>query len=121
MREIKFRAWVVNGKAMADWETITKECDRLSLLKDDNFIFMQFTGLTDKNGVEIFESDVVKHTYDDGDLFAMVKFEESEAGFITEGVGEIKGYPFCFNEFYSKKCEVIGNIHENPELLCAKK
>jgi len=49
MREIKFRFWVESAKRIADWDTAKKECDRLSLLKMDNFIPMQFTGLKDKN------------------------------------------------------------------------
>ena len=83
----------------------------------NDFELMQFTGLQDKNGVDIYESDVLKQTYEDGDVFGVVKYVMAEGGYITEGIDEIKDYPLCFNAYYSGKSEIVGNIHSNPELL----
>lgn len=100
-REIKFRAWVKKGGAMADWETITKECDRFSLLKDQNFIFMQYTGLKDKTGKEIYEGDILDIKYNYIGKVAVI-FKRGE---------------YNISRYNLDKCKVIGNIHENPELL----
>lgn len=66
----------------------------------------QFTGLTDKNGKKIFEGDIVKHEY------GAVKEVKYCRGFF---------FPFvAFPEYRclsADNCEVIGNIHDNPELL----
>ena len=98
---------------------------RVSELSDVHFICelvakRQFTGLQDKSGVDIYEGDVLKQTYEDGDVFGVVKYVMAEAGYITEGINEIKDYPLCFNAYYSGKSEIVGNIHSNPELLETK-
>ena len=104
----------------------------------------QYTGLTDKNGKKIFEGDIVQYsTYDDFDCQSIVKFGEYKQdgsdgeykasdclGFYVE-VDNFTCPDWCDNEperFHdylkqqslaeiASQCEIIGNIHDNPELL----
>lgn len=71
----------------------------------------QYTGLTDKNGVRIFEGDIVRiyYPFDPPDDCVVYWLKES-AKWNLPGCD---GY-FCTA---SKNCEIIGNIHDNPELL----
>jgi uncharacterized phage protein (TIGR01671 family) len=71
---------------------------------------MQYTGLKDKNGKEIYEGDIVSFVYDHtGSVWTMaVDWDEKNAMFI------LKGNSVSLSEFDG---EVIGNIYENPDLL----
>lgn len=102
-REIKFRFW---DKALQKMILRT-------LLPYDNehpdIEIMQFTGLKDKNGQEIYEGDVVKSVYGNG----YIVFEY--IGFAIKSIGS-ESIDFEFPSFYLNS-EIIGNIYENPELL----
>ncbi|EPF4505863.1 YopX family protein [Enterococcus faecalis] len=81
----------------------------------DKYVLMQSTGLKDKNGVEIFEGDLVEH--DDNINGTWETFEACEI------VYDVDYAQFCFKNdasnflsYYRNLC-IIGNIHENPELL----
>lgn len=77
-------------------------------LEEEQYELMQSTGLKDKNGVEIFEGDILKG--DDGEVFYnSVVFDKEKAIFMRSDSIELWENV--------EELEVIGNIHENPELL----
>ena len=130
MRKIKFRGtsletddWVygylADGNLICTWDNIRNAHEVLSTTVG------QFTGLLDKNGTPIYEGDIVEHPYIDpifGDLVEMkdgngvksvVVFHE---GAFCVRYGEDVFY--YLDQFTRHKhIEVVGNIHDNPELL----
>ena len=123
MRELKFRAWdtvtkrmylpdvqpgpvmYLNGCLALDHTWVTGE-----------FVLMQFTGLKDKNGKEIYEGDVILLLIEDVPYPFEVLWEHGHMRFgLRDMEGEIEHDSWAFtphNDF-----EIIGNIHENPELI----
>lgn len=80
----------------------------------DKYVLMQSTGLKDKNGVEIFEGDIVKTIeVDSGVTFSTIKFEEGAFCIDYKNLGT----EFEFLYFADSHLEVVGNIWENSELL----
>jgi uncharacterized phage protein (TIGR01671 family) len=125
MREIKFRAWMQywdsDKKAishkMIDWDRIFNECDMADLLSA-NYKFMQFTGLKDKNGKEIYEGDIIhmiENFFGRIVVFNAV-IEYQPAAFWFRGL-DYNCTDCNWHHFNAEDREVIGNIYENPELL----
>ncbi len=114
MREIKFRCWNKATKQMVSWEENVKN-SFLIRLDLPEMILMQFTGQTDENEKEIFEGDIVLFKCNEDyteETKGVVVYNEEECCF------EIKGYVnFTSDGAEIDTIEVIGNIHENPELL----
>lgn len=73
----------------------------------------QYTGLTDKNGVKIFEGDIVRYN---GEKHIVVFETRGETGYFGIKIDHIETWGFCLS-VPAKLMEVIGNIHDNPELV----
>lgn len=110
MREIKFRAWDIVNKKMIQWES-SFFGDVVWGMTGDKYVEMQFTGLKDKNGKEIYEGDIVKLEQWNPSI-AEVVFDRG--GFCFRFKKDDTYYP---DGKYLEEGEVIGNIYENPELL----
>lgn len=129
-REIKFRAWNKKDKVMVDvaamnfgpsglWSLI-EDADDAELQLEDNYELMQYTGLKDKNGREIYEGDIVRTGEDNiGDpdpTIGQVIMREGSWLIENEKKQEEIG---LFSEITSR--EVIGNIFEDNQLLERKR
>ncbi|CAK0779066.1 conserved hypothetical protein [Azospirillaceae bacterium] len=151
MREIKFRAWdAENGRMvrpgnfeieesgghLVGWFQSSEDDDEereCQLKSNYELILLQFTGLLDKNGKEIYEGDIVQDTRDWADRMTnkgvhLIRFGVGSEGEPADGtqpyigwcLGRDDDYRYettGFTKYEADNFEVIGNIYENPELL----
>ena len=131
MRDIKFRAWDTENKEMLKVQELDFEDTfyggRLSIRVDmyndyfdmEDMILMQYTGLKDKNGKEIYEGDIVAIQFQRATKTknALIEYSEKYAAFIITHTKEIKHENENLGDYQMQNFEVIGNIYDNPELL----
>jgi len=140
MRTIRFRAWDNDNKQMLDVQELNfEECFyggftqiRTTMYSDYFDIrempLMQYTGLKDKNGKEIYEGDIVR--FPANDEYDEVNYISYECWFDSRDTfkygwhfsrskfhGCLCGGNSCVSMEWARQLEVIGNVHDNKELL----
>lgn len=142
MREIKFRAWnTLDGKWLSDSKTINMALDWANIglevqpggkfsISHDGLVLMQYTGLEDKNGLEVYEGDILRwpnyhgdpkpckncgHVEHDKDLICQVVYKNGAPHHDGNEWADDRLAQFEGDDVL--EVEVIGNIYENPELL----
>ena len=124
-REIRFRAWgkeekeyYYNAEHTYDFFCSSRGCYAESfgevLDQPERFIVEQYTGLKDKSGKEIYEGDIVE--IDKYGKFQII-WNEWACKFDFDKIGKREREEPLLSQDWEEKTEVIGNIHENPELL----
>lgn len=143
MREIKFRAWDKEKKRFVDndytfsiflsGKTDVKEengdTNKLFERSSSDFVVMQYTGLKDKNGKEIYEGDILSISHEEKIFIATPQYSLAYMGWALCDPKNILSVPHYTNGHVVKECsmseyveflrndcpymEIIGNIHEN--------
>ena len=125
-REIKFRAWhkdlkkmfkigqITLEKGIWNFESNDRDFIGMSIPYQPSFVLMQYTGLHDKNGKEIYEGDIVRIIVNNNiEKICRVEFKNGIFGVMFSKNKDLTAFPhFCNTTF-----EVIGNEYDNPELL----
>lgn len=132
-RIIKFRALIRFGNSAGNWKYVTLGEGAIGTSMSDLSIYLnnddcllsslsQFTGLKDKKGKEIYEGDVIKHPFAESpeDKGFLVVYDVFKYRFLNMYFLDVNSELYEIEEDsidYIKEIEIIGNIHENPELL----
>ena len=126
MREIKFRAWDSAKKIMRSVVNIYTHSHSVFVLVREatggppelirTECLMQYIGAKDKNGVEIYEGDIIRGNARRNQADYVIRWCEGKCGFIADPLIADRVWP-GLNQGTTIYYEVIGNIYENPELV----
>lgn len=124
MKELKIKAWLKKEKKMVSIIGIDFNYEYIKYTEDDNLFnenyktaefknieLLQFTGLKDNGGQELYEADVIKFNDGIDDIYGLISYDDEDGTYrvsyenITEHLSEREG------DF-----EIVGNIFENPDL-----
>ena len=125
-RDIKFRAWVKDRKAIFEVVLINYVSKKVTYLfervghllnirheKFNDIELMQYSGLTDMMEKEIYEGDILFESF--GERYYKVVFKNGS--FRAEFEGDFEEHSFDLIDVVAQGCKIVGNIYENPELL----
>ena len=125
MREIKFRVWDKEDKQMyydmcyiPDWGFIKngyEDCPWADTF--ESRIVMQYTGVKDANGKEIYEDDILIYDLIIPNVYLIVKWYKDAGGFFLYDKESLNNDTYWNDLYFGKECEVVSNKYENPELL----
>ena len=124
MKELKIKAWLKKEKKMVSIIGIDFNYEYIRYIEDDNLFnsdykvaefkdieLLQFTGLKDNGGQELYEADVIKFNDGIDDIYGLISYDDEDGTYrvsyenITEHLSDREG------DF-----EIVGNIFENPDL-----
>lgn len=129
MKMLKFRVWDKVNKKMIDALELTSEGYKMRFNLEertsDDIVWLQFTGLHDKNGKEIYEGDII-NDWEGNDCVVTWIFEwgmyaslfsHEYSNYKSHCIDSIDETMFWTFPIENKEASIIGNIYENPELL----
>ena len=130
MREILFRGKQVGNDQWVEGDLRHLETGGVGIVTEQNLFAVvvhpetvgQYTGLKDKNGQRIFEGDILREQrFHFGDIFYIIEWGESSFGARLHRNGKTSDIVTAIDDseygFSTDNLEIIGNIHDNPELI----
>jgi len=123
MRDIKFRAWDNDANTMATWDMIKDWVHAVhwdDMFCDASIVLEQFTGLLDKNGVEIYEGDICRSVWMKMNEIVISVVEYEQGGYVLVPKIYKNAWTVWLRCGAETDTKIIGNIHDNPELLKVK-